>query len=557
METALARSVMHLETFSGFPLLSLLVVLPGIFAILGAFLPADAHRLHRALALTGSILTFVISLFVWARFNTALAGFQLVDDFAWIPSLGARWTLGVDGISLPLVMLTTLLQVLILLSSFSGIETRVREFGIAIMALEAGILGALLSVDLLLFYVFWEIMLVPMYLLIGVWGGQDRIYAAVKFFLFTMAGSLLMLVAIIWLYLKTGSKSFALPAMLDLQIDPKAQLFLFAAFALAFAIKVPLFPLHTWLPDAHVEAPTSGSIVLAGVLLKLGTYGFMRFAIPLFPAAMGSMSPLILALACIGVVYGALMAYVQKDIKKLVAYSSVSHLGFVVLGLVAFNEEAVQGAVLQGVNHGLSTGALFFLVGCVYERRHTRLIADYGGIAKVMPAYALFAVLITMSSVGLPLTNGFVGEFLILSGSFREGIQSVIAPNSGNWRNLLLGFSAVATTGLILGAVYMLQMIRRVFFGPLTNAENEKLRDLGWREKGILAVFTVFILWIGVLPGGLLKRSEASVRGLVQRSQMGIMQVRAPANYARELRLRAVAQPTAPARGHGHDHDHE
>ena len=537
METELGQQFLQLQQHSGFPVLTLVCLLPAVFALLVALLPADQPRVHRALGLLGSGLTFVVSMLLLGMYDSNLAGYQVVDDYSWIPTLGARWTLGIDGIAMPLVLLTTFLTPLTFIGSWSSIEKRVKEFTIALLVLETGMLGSLMAVDLLVFYVFWEVMLVPMYLIIGIWGGKERIYATVKFFIYTMAGSLMMLVAIIYLYQKS-SGTFALPALLEVSLTDGEQFWLFSAFALSFAIKVPLFPFHTWLPDAHTEAPTPGSVILAGVLLKLGTYGLLRFAIPLFPSAMGTYSPLLLVLAVVGIVFGALMAYMQTDIKRLVAYSSVSHLGFVVLGIVIFNVEAVSGAVLQMVNHGLSTGALFLLVGFLYERRHTREISDFGGIAKRMPVYAAFFVFVTMSSVALPLTNGFVGEFLIFAGTFAEGIHSAVVEDSWSWRNQVLFYGSVAVTGIILGAVYMLSMVRRVFFGEIDKPENELLSDLSWRERFVMGALAVVIIWIGVAPGSWLKMSEASVAGIVAQNRPAILQVRSPADYQRETRTR-------------------
>ena len=533
-----------------FPLLTAIVLLPAVFAVLVAFLPGDQPRTARAMGFVGSLVTFGVSLGVFGWWDSSLSGYQLVDDYSWISAIGARWTLGIDGIALPLMLLTTFLTPLTFIGSWSAIEKHVKEFTIALLVLETGMLGSLLAVDLLVFYVFWEIMLVPMYLIIGIWGGKDRIYATVKFFIYTMAGSLFMLIAIIYLYLKAGG-SFALPQLIDVSLTDGEQFWLFTAFALAFLIKVPVFPFHTWLPDAHTEAPTPGSVILAGVLLKLGTYGLLRFAIPLFPSAMGTYSGLFIVLAVIGIVFGALMAYVQKDVKRLVAYSSVSHLGFVMLGIVIYNEEALAGAVLQMINHGLSTGALFMLVGFVYERRHTREIKAFGGIAKTMPVYATFFIIATMSSIALPLTNGFVGEFLIFAGTFKEAAQSriggvelaLLSPSSwfeyfSWWRNLTMTLGFIAVSGIILGAVYMLSMVRRVFFGPITNPANEALVDLTWRERLLMGAFTVFIIWIGVMPGPFLNVSKATIHDMVKKNRPPILQVRAPADYQREQQVK-------------------
>jgi NADH-quinone oxidoreductase subunit M len=479
--------------------------------------PAPVWR-FAGLASTG--LTFLISLRLLAGFDPTDPGFQFVERAAWLPDYGIHYFVGIDGISLFLVLLTTFLMPLVLLASWHDIDRSVESYVFFMLFLETGMLGAFVSLNLFLFYVFWEVMLVPMYFIIGIWGGPRRIYAAVKFFLFTMVGSLLMLVAMLVLYYlgfeQTGQLNFDLVAaagsdlrgVLDTVVPRsgeavwwRTQTWLFAAFALAFAIKVPMVPVHTWLPDAHVEAPTAGSVVLAGVLLKMGTYGFLRFALPLFPHAAQEATTWIGVLAVVGIVYGSLVAMVQADVKKLVAYSSVAHLGFVMLGIFAFNAQGLGGGVLQMVNHGLSTGALFLLVGMLYERRHTRQISDFGGIAKPMPVFAAFFGLVTMSSIGLPALNGFVGEFLILLGAFLANPPLAI----------------VATSGVVLGAAYMLWMFRRVMFGPLDSPENRGLIDLGLREKVVMASIAVPILWIGVYPEPFLRRIEPSVMELLRR----------------------------------------
>jgi NADH-quinone oxidoreductase subunit M len=461
----------------------------------------------------------------------------------WIEGFGIEYDLVIDGISMPLVLLTVFLVPLVVLGSFRGITERVKAFSASLLLLTTGMLGALLAFDLFLFYVFWEVMLVPMYLIIGIWGGERRIYAAVKFFLFTMAGSLLMLVGILWLgYIHqqvTGHWSFAYEALLGLDLPFFAQAWLFAAFAAAFLIKVPVFPVHTWLPDAHVEAPTGGSVILAGVLLKLGTYGLLRFALPLFPHANEAAQPLLVALAVIGILYGALVAWVQTDMKKLVAYSSIAHLGFVVLGVAAVDLLAWQGALLQMVNHGLSTGALFLLVGMIYDRRHTKQFDEFGGLAKVMPLFAFFLVFSTLASVGLPALNGFVGEFLILVGSFPT----------------LRGATVLATSGVVLAAVYLLKMLYRTLWGPLTKDENRSLADLDLREVLTVAPLCLFMLWIGVAPEGFLAPSRPALEGLLDDYRT---RVEAPPVEAPALRSGAVvadrirppeAPPTAPPAG--------
>jgi len=481
------------------PWLSLVIFFPLVSAVLVAVLPREASRTIRTLATVAALAEVAFALPLWWRLEPARAGWQFVEQRTWLPALGATYSLGIDGISMLLVLLTVVLTAIAVIASFRAIEKRAREFYALLLALESGMLGTFLATDLLLFYVFWEAMLVPMYLLIGVWGGPRRVYAAVKFFLYTMAGSVLMLVAILWLYFlnknATGTPSFALDAFYALSIPPAAQWWLFLAFAFAFAIKVPMFPLHTWLPDAHVEAPTAGSVILAAVLLKMGTYGFLRFAIPLFPQASAQLAPWIVGLALVGIWYGALVAMVQPDLKKLVAYSSVSHLGFCMLGLYAMNSQGFAGAMLQMLNHGVSTGALFLLVGVVYERRHSRMIADFGGLWKPLPVYAAVFLVVMLSSVGLPGTNGFVGEFLVLLGAFRTNPV---------WAGL-------AAVGVILSAVYMLWMFQRVMFGPVTHAENEHLADLSFRERLVFAPLLILIFAIGVFPQPFLDRMQPAL----------------------------------------------
>jgi NADH-quinone oxidoreductase subunit M len=494
----------------------LLLVLFGAFARMlgGEGLPAP---LWRAIAFASSVITFLLSLRLFARFDPTTVGFQFVEHSPWIPEYGIHYHLGIDGISLMLIVLTTFLMPIVLAASWKDIAKSVKSYVFFMLFLETGMLGAFVSLNLFQFYLFWELMLIPMYFIIGIWGGPRRVYAAVKFFLFTMFGSLLMLIAMLVVYYlhfqQTGVLTFDLvsppwseaPALLDTVIPTaglwwQTQFWLFAAFAIAFAIKVPMVPFHTWLPDAHVEAPTAGSVVLAGVLLKMGTYGFLRFSLPLFPDATLEFTPWILTLSVIGIVYGSLVAMVQADIKKLVAYSSVAHLGFVMLGMFALNSQGLTGSVLQMVNHGLSTGALFLLVGMLYERRHTRMIADFGGIARVMPVFACFFGIVTMSSIGLPMLNGFVGEFLILLGAF------LVHP----W------MAVIATSGVVLAAAYMLWMFRRVMFGPVENPENQGLLDLDLREKLVLIAVVIPIFWIGVYPETLLRRIEPSVIELIE-----------------------------------------
>ncbi|MET0384652.1 MAG: NADH-quinone oxidoreductase subunit M, partial [Polyangiales bacterium] len=422
-----------------------------------------------------------------------------------VPTYGITYSVGVDGMSLWLIVLTTFITPLATYASWTHIDTKVKEYAIALLMLESAMLGAFVALDLLLFYVFWELMLVPMLLIIGVWGGAQRVYAAVKFFLFTMVGSLLMLVAVLYLVqqykAQTGHYSFELRDLKLLLLPATVQFWLFAAFALAFAIKVPMFPLHTWLPDAHVQAPTGGSVILAAVMLKLGTYGFMRFAMPLFPSGSHRCSSTLAMLAVVGIIYGAYCAWVQKDVKKLVAYSSVSHLGFVMLGIYSMSSHGLTGSILQMVNHGISTGALFLLVGVIYERRHTRDLADFGGLAKVMPNYALVFVIVTMSSIGLPTTNGFIGEFMILAGTFMSETLGRHGPIA----------AAFAATGVILAAIYMLHAVLKMFWGPLANPENRNLADLSRRERWVLAPLVVLIFYIGLFPNRMLNDMKPAV----------------------------------------------
>jgi NADH-quinone oxidoreductase subunit M len=492
------------------PILTLLVALPLAGGVVVLLTGKGRDGVARQLALGVSLLTFVLSLVMWAQFNSATSDYQFVERYSWLPDFGISYHVGVDGISMLLVVLTTFLTPISLLCSWESIESRVREFSFFMLALEAAMIGVFVSLDLFLFYLFWDAMLIPMYFLIGIWGYERRIYAAVKFILYTMAGSVLMLIAILWIAYYHQSvqavPSFDLADLLALNIPAALQTWLFLAFAVAFAIKVPLFPFHTWLPDAHVEAPTAGSVILAGVLLKMGTYGLLRFAFPLFPEAARVFAPYLAILAVIGIVYGALVAMVQPDMKKLVAYSSVSHLGFVVLGIAALNLYGVQGAVYQMLAHGVSTGGLFLIVGMLSDRRHTRLIAEYGGIKAVMPRLVAAFLLITLASVALPGMNGFVGEFLILLGSF----GGLFDPPYAKY------YTAVAATGVILSAVYMLWMFQRVNYGPITNPKNRGLRDLSVREWFVIGPVCAMAIFMGVAPGVFLTPMELSVRKTLQ-----------------------------------------
>ena len=494
-------------------LLSIVIFLPLLGVIAIALLRGMGASAIKGIALAIGLLTFVISLRLYTGFDATTAELQFEAEQPWIPGLGTSYHLGIDGISLWLVLLTTFLTPVCILAAWNSVEKGLSGFMMSLLALETGMLGVFCALDLFLFFVFWESMLIPMYFLIGIWGGERRIYATVKFVLYTMAGSALMLVGILTLYSQNGD-SFELTTLYAKAGGFEHSHLLFLAFFIAFAIKVPLFPFHTWLPDAHVEAPTAGSVILAGVLLKMGTYGIVRFCLPLFPEAVTHFTPLIVTLAVIGIIYGALVAMVQPDLKKLVAYSSVSHLGFVVLGLFAKNPEGIQGSVLQMLNHGLSTGALFLLVGMIYERRHSRMIVDFGGLAKQMPIFASIFMVVTLSSIGLPPLNGFVGEFMILLGSF-------VTDAFSKW------YAVFAATGVILAAIYMLWMFQRVMFGTLDKT-NAALPDLNAREVVVLLPILLFIVWIGVYPKPFLNRMEKSV-GLV------VTQVR---------------QETAPAMGH-------
>lgn len=467
-----------------FPLLGVLVLL---------FLNSEQKNAARWTALVTSLITFGISIGVLVQFNPSNPDLQLVVDLPWIQVAGwnIAYHMGVDGLSILLLLLTTFLTPISILSTWSAVEDRVKDFMVFFLLLEIGMMGVFLAQDLFLFYVFWEFTLVPMYFLIGIWGGPQRMYAAVKFFLYTMAGSVLMLLAILWLGIQQDT--FSVPDLIAKGgIPQNIQFWLFLAFAAAFAIKVPMWPLHSWLPDAHVEAPTAGSVILAGVLLKMGTYGFLRFNIPMFPQAAVQLAPWMAGLAVIGILYGAAVSYAQQDVKKLVAYSSVSHLGFVMLGLFALNSQGIQGGILQMVNHGLSTGALFIIVGMIYERRHTRDMDAFGGLWKVMPIYGALTIIVTLSSLGLPGLNGFVGEFAILLGAWDAGQTG--NPLGTYW------FAGLAAIGVILAAVYMLYMFQKLFLGPVDKKENQTLKDLNLREILTLAPIIVLIFWIGLYP---------------------------------------------------------
>jgi NADH-quinone oxidoreductase subunit M len=507
--------------FNGWVLPALLIIPVIGAAILVSLRPqgadvakmASANRSARIIALTFFIIEFVVSAGLWWSFDPAIAGWQAVVDTSWIPQWGIRFTLGVDGIAVMMVLLTTFIMPLTVLGSWTSVKVKVHSFFALMLVLTSGMIGVFIARDLFLFYVMWEVMLIPMYFIIGIWGGERRIYATIKFFLYTFLPSLLMLVAILYLGVHAGgggTPNFSYDnLMAHPTLAPRHALILFSAFFLAFAVKVPMFPFHTWLPDAHVEAPTGGSVILAAIMLKMGTFGFIRFALPLFPGA--AMNPtvraIIVVLAVIGIVYGALVAMVQPDFKKLVAYSSVSHLGFVMLGIFALTLQSVQGALMVMINHGISTGALFLLVGMIYERRHTRMIDAYGGIARVVPLFAAVLTFVSLSSIGLPGTNGFVGEFLVLLGSFKA-------------YPLL---TTIGTTGVIFAAVYMLWAIQRILFNPLDKPENAHIPDLNWREIAIAVPIIITIIWLGVYPAPVLRRMEPAAAKLVAQVREGAM----------------------------------
>ncbi len=484
------------------PIISIITFLPLACALLLIFIPKDKENTLRTIAFIITLLTFVISLTLYFNFDSSTADPQFVEKASWI-GYGINYHVGIDGISLFMVLLTTFLMPIVLLSSWSYIKNRVKEYLIFMLILQTGMIGVFVSFNLFLFYVFWEAMLIPMYFLIGVWGGKRRIYATVKFVLFTMFGSLLMLVAIFFLYSifykATGTYSFNIFDFQNMILNPNIQMWLFLAFGIAFAIKVPMFPFHTWLPDAHVEAPTGGSFILAAVLIKMGTYGFLRFAMPMFPDALHKALPYLAVLCLIGIIYGGLMALIQKDVKALVAYSSVSHMGLIMLAVFALNIEAMEGAIYQMLNHGLSTGALFMCVGILYERSHTRLIKDFGGVSKQMPVFSAFFMIVMLSSVGLPGLNGFIGEILCIFGIFKS--------------NHLLAILAVST--IILSAAYLLWMFQRVMQGPITNKNILSFKDLNRREIIQFIPIIVMMFWMGIFPNTFLHKIDASVTHLL------------------------------------------
>src|SRR5438874_7838890 len=485
--------------------LSLILFEPLVGALVLLLVNKRNEDAIRWIANVAALVGFVISIPLWFWYNPSSADFQLVERAPWIPSVGAEYFLGVDGYSALLILLTTLIGAIAVLCSWAGITERVKEYYVSLLILQTGLLGAFMALDFLLFFLFWEVMLVPMYFLIGIWGGGRRLYSAIKFFLYTLVGSVVMLLGILALYFHghsvTGAYTFDVTELQQLTIPFALPKWIFLALFFGFAIKVPMFPFHTWLPDAHTDAPTAGSVILAAIMLKMGTYGFVRFSLPILPDASRYFVPLVAALSIVGIVYGALVALAQTDWKRLVAYSSVSHMGMVMLGMFALTPVALTGSIVQQLNHGISTGALFLIVGIVYERRHTREISDYGGLSKVMPVYAAVFLIMTMSSIGLPALNGFIGEFLILQGVFVA---------SKMW-------AAFAASGVVLGAAYMLYLYQRTMFGRIENPKNERLLDLSHREFATFAPLLILAVWMGLYPEPFLRRLQSSVQHVVAR----------------------------------------
>ena len=486
-------------------LLSIILFTPLAGAALLLFVSRQQANLIRWIANSVALIGFVVSLPLWFAYDPAGAQFQFVERMPWIPSIGAEYFLGADGFSVLLILLTTLMGVIAILSSWTAITERVKEYYIFLLVLQTGMIGAFVSLDFLLFFLFWEVMLVPMYFLIGIWGSDRRLYSAIKFFLYTLVGSVVMLLGILALYFHyhevTQVWTFDITKYQAANIPTDLQWWLFLAFFLGFSIKVPMFPFHTWLPDAHTDAPTAGSVILAAILLKMGTYGFIRFSLPILPDASRTFVPMMVTLSIIGIIYGALVAMAQKDWKRLVAYSSVSHMGMVTLGMFALNPVGMTGSIIQQLNHGISTGALFLIVGIVYERRHTREISEYGGLSKVMPIYAAVFMIMTMSSIGLPTLNGFIGEFLILQGAFTANIWWAVAAGSG----------------VVLGAAYMLWLYQRTMFGKIENPKNENLADLNFREFMTFAPLIILAVWIGIYPTPFLERLDPTVKTVIAR----------------------------------------
>jgi NADH-quinone oxidoreductase subunit M len=486
------------------PILTFLIFMPILGAVIVSLIPEQRKAAIRSTAFGITGINFVACLSLLSGFDSSTYKMQFVEKLQWIPDIGVAYFLGIDGLSLLLLLLTTFVAMIGVLCSWSAVNDRVKGYMICMLIMEAGMIGVFAALDMVLFFLFWEIGLVPMYFLIGIWGGERKLYATMKFFLYTLFGSIIMLIGILALYYAhgniTGDYTFDLLMLYEVNYPYNLQWWVFLSFFLSFAIKVPIFPFHTWLPDAHVEAPTAGSVILAGVLLKMGTYAFLRFNLPLLPSASIAFTPFILALSLIGIIYGAFLAMAQQDIKKLVAYSSVSHLGFVMAGIFAINQQSIDGGILQMVNHGISTGALFLIVGMIYERRHTRRIDDFGGLAKVMPIFAAFVMIIVFSSIGLPGTNGFIGEVLILIGLFKANTFAAV----------------LAASGVILGAVYMLWMYQRVMLGKITHHENKSLKDLNPREILTLVPIIILILWIGIYPKPFLTLTSTSTAHLIE-----------------------------------------
>jgi NADH-quinone oxidoreductase subunit M len=487
----------------GYPILSTVIFLPVVVAALMLLIKRSNEGAIKWTALIGSVATFVLSIPLFTQFDKSTAEMQFREFHKWIPAFNVNYSLGVDGISVLFVLLSTLITMTCVLVSWNSIKNKAKEFYISILLIEGAMIGVFCSLDFFLFYIFWEAMLIPMFLLIGVWGGPNRVYAAIKFFLYTLVGSVLMLVGIIYLYFEAG-RTFDILTLSSMNYSYKLQFWLFWAFFAAFAVKVPMFPVHTWLPDAHTEAPTAGSVILAGILIKMGAYGFLRFSLPMFPEAAVSMTPVMLALSVIAIIYGAVVCLAQSDLKRLIAYSSVSHMGFVTLGIFAMNVQGLEGGILQMINHGVITGAMFLAIGIIYDQTHTRRISDYGGAATVVPIYAAFFLIFTLASIGLPGMNGFIGEFLIILGGFA----------AKKWAGVL------AATGIIIGAGYMLWLYQRVFYQEV-NPKIEGLKDLNGRELLTLMPMVVLIFWIGVYPNAFLGFMHVSVQGLIDRVGMG------------------------------------
>jgi NADH-quinone oxidoreductase subunit M len=529
---------------ANFPILSTILFTPAVGAVLLLFVSRRQENLIRWIANIFAFLGFLVSLPLWFLYDAGGPQYQFVEQIPWIPSVGAQYFVGVDGFSTLMILLTTLMGCIAVLSSWTAITERVKEYYVFLLVLQSGMIGAFVSLDFLLFFLFWEVMLVPMYFLIGIWGSDRRLYSAIKFFLYTLVGSVVMLLGILALYFHyhtvSGVYSFDITQFQRMNVPYNLQWWVFLAFFLGFSIKVPMFPFHTWLPDAHTDAPTAGSVILAAVLLKMGTYGFIRFSLPILPEATKASVWWIAALSIIGIVYGALVAMAQKDWKRLVAYSSVSHMGLVMLGMFALNPVGLTGSIVQQINHGISTGGLFLLVGVVYERRHTRQISEYGGLSKVMPIYATIFMVMTMSSIGLPMLNGFIGEFLILQGIFVANL----------W------WAVVAASGIVLGAAYMLWLYQRTMFGKIENPKNEKLLDMGLREVATFVPLIILALWIGIYPTPFLKFIEPTVKSVMTRVNPAYNAAVTPAKDCAENKpatpftLAPCGDTAAPAAGH-------